>query len=87
MTGNIIRAVRGSASPAFRLEDVWIGALLAWFRPVAALGSLIVLLLVAYNLGRSQTTSLELSTTERIFGVHPVTLATAYDLDLAPASE
>jgi len=89
LTDKIVRAVRGTSIGSWGLEDVWSRALLDWFRPVAVIGTLVVLLLMAYNIGRSVPTPFELSTTERVFGMHPVTLATAYDLDLdsAGASE
>ena len=85
LTDKIIRAVRNTSPGSWALEDVWSRALLAWFRPVAVVGTLIVLLLIAHNLGGSEPTELHMSTTERVFGMHPVTLATAYDLDLDSA--
>jgi hypothetical protein len=87
LTGKIVRAVRQSSLAPWRFDDTWSRALVAWFRPVAIVGSLVVLLLAAYNVGRSEPVSYELSTAERVFGMHPVTLATAYDLDLASRPE
>ena len=46
-----------------------------------------MILLAAYNFGRTYNESVELSTTEKVFGMHPVTLATAYDLELASKLE
>ncbi len=85
LTDKIVRAVRNNSAGSWGLEDAWSRTLLAWFRPVAIVGSLIVLLLLVYNIRRSEPTPFELSPTERVFGMHPVTLATAYDLDLDSA--
>ena len=87
MTDRIVRAVRKSAASGWQLEDRWSGALLAWFRPVAVIGTLLVLLLAGYNSARHHDSSFDLSTTERVFGFHPVTLASAYDLDLDPVDD
>lgn len=85
LTNKIVHAVRNTSNGSWGLDDVWSRALLDWFRPVAVVGTLIVFLLMAYNIGKSEPTPFELSTTERVFGMHPVTLATAYDLDLDSA--
>lgn len=87
LTDKIVRAVRDSSSTPLRIEDIWSATLLAWFRPIAAIGMLIVFLLAAYNIGRADPVPYQLSATERVLGMHPVTLATVYDLDLAAASE
>ena len=87
LTQKIVRAVAHSKTATRRLEDVFTGALVTWFRPLAIVGMLLVILLVSYNAGHADTTSYDRSTTERVFAIHPVTLAAAYDLDLAPRSE
>ena len=81
LTDKIVRAVRQSTVNGWSLEDRLSGALMSWFRPVAVVGTLLVLLLAGYNVTRSDD-SYQLSTTERVLGLHSVTLAAAYDLDL-----
>ncbi len=81
MTNKIVRAIRRSHGNTWNIEDVWSGALLSWFRPVALIGTFLVLLLAAYNISYADETQ-DMSTTERLFGMHPVTLAVAYDLDM-----
>jgi len=87
LTQKIVRAVHHSKSASRRLEDVFTNALMTWFRPVAVVGTLLILLLASYNAGRAHDSTYDLSATERVFAIHPVTLAAAYDLDLAPRSE
>jgi hypothetical protein len=84
MTDKIVRAVRQSQNSGWMLEERWSGSLMTWFRPIALVGTLLVLILASYNVSRSDT-SYEMTTTERVFGIHSVTLAAAYDLDLGSA--
>jgi hypothetical protein len=86
LTDKIVRAVRQSTVNGWSLEERLSGALMSWFRPVALVGTLLVLLLAGYNVTQSDD-SYQMSTTERVFGFHSVTLAAAYDLDLESSSD
>ena len=64
-------------------DEELFGSLLRLFRPIAVTGLLIVLGFAAYNVTLSGEYEAEASTTEAVLGLPPVTLATAYDLDLS----
>ncbi len=80
-TDRVMRAVRRAAMSRSSAED-WLSIeLLSWFRPVFAVGVLIVALLAAYNFQVSKDSDLNPTTTERVLGLHPVTVVAAYDLE------
>jgi hypothetical protein len=86
ITNNILRAVRKVPSGMPSLDDLWERALVSWFRPVVVAAVLLILLLAAYNVRQTSSDALELTTTERILGLHPVTVASAYDVELESIS-
>lgn len=88
------RLMRRLAPVAHRLaapaaDEEFFGLLLRLFRPVAVAGLLLILGFATYNVTYSNDYEAEASTTEAVLGLPPVTLATAYDLDLSttPPSE
>jgi hypothetical protein len=86
ITNNILRAVRKAPAGMPSLDDLWERALVSWFRPVVVAAVLLILLLAAYNVRQTSSDALELTTTERILGLHPVTVASAYDVELESIS-
>lgn len=82
MTDNILRAVRSSASGRTWLDEVLADVVGSWFRPVVLAGILLILMLAAYNAQHVASDLVDRSTTERVLGLHPITVASAYDLDL-----
>ena len=86
LTNQIMRAVRRSAIRGWRFEDLWAGFHVSWFRPVMVGCMVLALVLLAYNAGRTHSGFEQLTTTERVLGLHPVTVATAFDLDLEDSS-
>ncbi len=86
ITNNILRAVRTTRAGVIGIDELWSRALVTWFRPVIIAGILLVFLLAAYNVRQTSSESLELTTTERVLGLHPVTVASAFDLELESIS-
>lgn len=64
-------------------DEEFFGLLLRLFRPVAVAGLLLVLGFATYNVTVSGEYEAQTSTTEAVLGLPPVSLATAYDLDLS----
>lgn len=87
LTDNILRAVRPGAERMRNFDELWSGALVSWFRPVVVAGLLLIVLLAAYNARQTSSEIAGLTTTERVLGLHPVTIASAYDLELNSISE
>ena len=87
LTDNILRAVRPSTERMRSFDELWSGALVSWFRPVVVAGLLLIVLLAAYNARQTSPEIAGLTTTERVLGLHPVTVASAYDLELNSISE
>ncbi len=87
LTDNILRAVRPNSGRMRSFDELWSGALVSWFRPVVVAGLLLILLLAAYNARQTSSETADLTTTERVLGLHPVTVASAYDLELDSISE
>jgi len=77
-TERLLRKLKPTGST---MESDFLASLSALFRPVIAAGLVIIVALLAYNV---MTVSYEAdqSATEVALGLPPVTLATAYDLDL-----
>lgn len=65
-------------------DEEFFGALLWLFRPVAVAGMLLILVLAAYNVMRANDYEVPPSTTEAVFGLPPVSLATAYEVHYLP---
>ena len=64
-------------------DEEFFGFLLRLFRPVAVAGLLLILGFATYNVTLSGDYEAQASTTEAVLGLPPVTLATAYDLNLS----
>lgn len=75
----VMRAVRAAAS-AYK-ESFLERELVSWFRPVMALGVIIILALAAYNFDLSRNNDHNQTATEMVLGLHPVTVAAAYDIE------
>lgn len=78
-TERVMRAVRASASTY--KESFIERELASWFRPVMALGMVIILALAVYNFDLSRQNDHIQTTTEMVLGLHPVTVAAAYDIE------
>ena len=78
-TERVMRAVRSAVS--MRKESFLERELISWFRPVVALGMVVILALVVYNFDMSRQNDQAQTTTEMVFGLHPVTVAAAYDIE------
>jgi hypothetical protein len=78
-TERVMRAVR--AANSLRKESFLERELISWFRPVMALGVVIILALVVYNVDLSRQNDHFQTPTEMVFGLHPVTVAAAYDIE------
>jgi len=66
-----------------RREDLWISELISWFRPVFVAGLLVVVALAFYNVNLlSDDNEYYQSATEMMLGLPPVTVASAYDINL-----
>ena len=64
-------------------DEEFFGLLLRLFRPVAVAGLLLILGFATYNVTVSGDYEAQASTTEAVLGLPPVSLATAYTLDLS----
>lgn len=78
-TERVMRAVRAAASP-YR-ESFVERELVSWFRPVLALGVVVILALAVYNFDLSRKNDYPQTATEMVLGLQPVTVATAYDIE------
>lgn len=86
LTDRIVCAVRPSSARSISLDDVWSGILISWFRPVIVTGMLLIVLLAAYNISQRGPDLVERTTTERVLGMHSVTVVSLYESDLASIS-
>ncbi len=64
-------------------DEEFFGLLWGLFRPVAVVGLLLIFGFATYNVTLSGDYEAQASTTEAVLGLPPVTLATAYELDLS----
>ncbi len=78
-TERIVRAVRRSTGRSWSNGDSLSVELMSWFRPVFVAGMLLIFAMAAYNFRMSRTNEFAQSTTEMVLGLHPVTVAAAYD--------
>ncbi|MDA1028168.1 MAG: hypothetical protein O3B41_03835 [Bacteroidetes bacterium] len=77
----VMRALRRPQS--WNTEEVWLAELFSWFRPVFVAGLFVVIALAFYNIQLlSNENEFEQSAAEMVFGLPPVTLASAYDIHL-----
>ena len=63
-------------------DEEFFGSLLRLFRPVAVAGLLLILGFATYNVTLSDAYDAQPTPTEAMLGLRPVTLTTAYNLDL-----
>ena len=87
LTDNILRAVRPKTVGMRTFDELWSGTLVAWFRPVVVAGLLLIFLLAAYNARKTSPEMAQLTTTERVLGLHPITVASAYDTEFDTIAE
>lgn len=77
----VMRALRRPQS--WNTEEVWLAELFSWFRPVFVAGLFVVIALTLYNLQLlSDENDHQQSAAEMVFGLPPVTVASAYDINL-----
>lgn len=77
----VMRALR--TSQRWKTEEIWLAELFSWFRPVFVAGLFVVIALAFYNLQLlSSENEFEQSAAEMVFGLPPVTMASAYDIHL-----
>lgn len=79
-TERVMRAVK-AASSRKRREAYLEHELISWFRPVVAAGLVVILALAFYNFDLSRENDHNQTATEMVLGLHPVTVAAAYDLE------
>ena len=66
-----------------RSEEVWIGELVSWFRPVFIAGLLVIVSLAIYNVNLlSADNEYQQTAAEMVLGLPPITVASAYDINL-----
>jgi len=76
----VMRAVKAASSRKRR--DAYLERqLISWFRPVMAAGLLVILMLAFYNFDLSRENDVHQTPAEMVLGLHPVTVAAAYDLE------
>ena len=81
-TDRVMRRLVRTETATTRPEEELFSSLLRLFRPVALAGLVMILGLITYNMTRSDIYDAQPSPTEAMLGLHPSTLATAYNLDL-----
>mgnify|MGYP006919629298 CR=1 FL=1 len=80
-TERVMRALRRPKS--WNSEEMWLTELVSWFRPVFVAGLFVVLALAFYNVRLlSEENEYQQSAAEMVFGLPPVTVASAYDINL-----
>lgn len=79
-TERVMRAVKASSSRK-RREAYLERELISWSRPVVAAGLLVILALAFYNIDMSRENDYVQTPAERVLGLQPVTVVTAYDLE------
>jgi hypothetical protein len=86
LTERVMRAVRDQHISVWRFDDLWSAFVVGWFRPVAVLGILLVVFLALFNVRQFKSDVSEQSTTEAVLGLQPVTVAVAYEYEIASIS-
>lgn len=81
LADRVMRRIQASPSRPPAWEDLLAPLLVRVFRPFATLALFLILALALYNV-TSRDDSVFQSPTEAVFGLPPVTFATAYELDL-----
>ncbi|MGA0255233.1 MAG: hypothetical protein EBR20_00795 [Bacteroidetes bacterium] len=75
----VMRAVR--VSPAAQRIGFVERELVNWFRPVLALGIIVIMALAVYNFDLSRQNDHLQTPAEMVLGLQPVTVAAAYDIE------
>lgn len=78
-TERVMRAIRASIAAqrvAFLERE-----LVSWFRPVLALGVMVIMMLAVYNFDLSRQNDHPQTPAEMVLGLQPVTVAAAYDIE------
>lgn len=78
-TERVMRAIRASIAAqrvAFLERE-----LVSWFRPVLALGVMVIMMLAVYNFDLSRQNDHSQTPAEMVLGLQPVTVAAAYDIE------
>jgi len=75
----VMRAVR--VSPAAQRIGFVERELVNWFRPVLALGIIVIMALAVYNFDLSRQNDQLQTPAEMVLGLQPVTVAAAYDIE------
>ena len=79
-TERVMRAVKAGYSSK-RREAYLERELISWFRPVVGAGLVVILALAFYNVDKSRENDHHQTPAEMVLGLHPVTVAAAYDLE------
>ncbi len=79
-TERVMRAVKAAYSSK-RRQAFLERELVSWFRPVVGAGLVVILALAFYNFDQSRENDHHQTPTEMVLGLHPVTVAAAYDLE------
>ena len=81
-TDRVMRALKRAST--WKKEEVWFNDLFSWFRPVFAAGVFVIIVLAVYNvrLATSSGGDFEQTATEKVLGLPPITVASAYDFTL-----
>ncbi len=75
----VMRAIR--ASIAAQRVTFLERELVSWFRPVLALGVMVIMMLAVYNFDLSRQNDHPQTPAEMVLGLQPVTVAAAYDIE------
>ena len=75
----VMRAIR--ATVAAQRATFLDRELVSWFRPVLALGVMVIMMLAVYNFDLSRQNDYPQTPAEMVLGLQPVTVAAAYDIE------
>jgi hypothetical protein len=75
----VMRAIR--ATVAVQRATFVERELVSWFRPVLALGVMVIMMLAVYNFDLSRQNDHPQTPAEMVLGLQPVTVAAAYDIE------
>lgn len=78
-TERVMRAIR--ASIAAQRVTFLERELVSWFRPVLALGVMVIMMLAVYNFDLSRQNDHSQTPAEMVLGLQPITVAAAYDIE------
>ncbi len=77
----VMRAVRAASRRHVDGTEVIERELISWFRPVVVAGLVVIMALAFYNFDLARNNDHHQTATEMVLGLHPVTVASAYDLN------